>query len=254
MKTTKKASLIVILFLLNVCIISSTSPAKALTQAPPIEWQRTFSGDVGYSILQTSDGGYAITGINGSSSLLIRTDSDGNLLWVKDYEIGGTETNLPYIVQTKDGGYALGGTMDNMFLIVKVDSQGTIQWNRTYAYDAPYNSLRALIQTSDGGYALVGTFSPPQTASHAIGEMWFVKTDSLGDMQWNTTIVGPVGNFANTVLQTNDGGYVIFGTSWASDTLPSAFKIIRTDSDGNEQWNRTYGGPAIFSLLKVTLE
>ena len=66
-------------------------------------------------------------------------------------------------------------------------------------------------------------------------------------MQWNKTIVGPLGNFANSVLQTIDGGYAIICTSWVSDSLPSFFKIIKTDSDGNVQWNKTYGGAGKFS-------
>jgi hypothetical protein len=65
-------------------------------------------------------------------------------------------------------------------------------------------------------------------------------------MLWNRTIVGPLGNFANSVLETPDGGYAIIGTSWTSDALPSNFKLIKTNSNGDAQWEKTYGGEGKF--------
>lgn len=221
-------------------------PVHTVSAAPSVQWQGFFSGSRGYSVVQTEDGGYAVTGINASTSLLIRADSKGNLLWAKVYQIGGNETNLPYLVQTKDGGYALGGTWENKFALVKVDSEGNTQWIRTHEYPAPFNYLHSFIQTRDGGYALVGTFSPPQNVTHIIGQILFVKVDALRNLQWNKTIVGPFGNFANSVFEITDGGYAIMGTSWASDVLPSNFKLIKTNSDGDVQWDKTYGGEGKF--------
>ena len=231
---------ILILSLLLPCALSN-----GLVEPPRVEWQRFFPGTVGYSVLQTDDGGYAFTALNSSASLLIKTDSLGNLVWSKAYQLG-TETNLPYLIKTQDGGYALGGTLDNNYVVVKVDAQGNVGWNQSYSYEAPFNSLRSFTQTGDGGYALVGTFSPPQNASHAVGQILFLKTDASGNIQWSKVIAGPQGDFANSIFQTSDGGFVVFGTSWASETLPSSFKIIKMDAAGNEQWNRTYGGAGKF--------
>jgi hypothetical protein len=239
---------IIVSTLVIVLMISSSVPANVIAyEAPPVQWQQFFNGSYGYSVLQTEDGGYVVTGTNASTTLLIGTDSFGNLSWVKEFQIGGSETALPYLVQTNDGGYALGGTWANRFILIKVDFEGNTQWNKIYEHDAPYNYLSSFIQTSDEGYALAGTFSPPQNISHSVGQIWFVKADASGNMQWNKTIVGPHGNFANSVLQTIDGGYVIICTNWVSDSLPSFFKIVKTDSDGNEQWNKTYGGAGEFS-------
>jgi hypothetical protein len=218
---------------------------KGLDEPPQIEWERLFDGTIGYSVLQTDDGGYLVLGMNSSDSLIVKMDSDGSLLWIRAYRLG-TETNFPYLVKGEDEGYVLGGTLNNVYVIVKIDAQGNAYWNQSYSCDAPFNSLRAFIQTNDGGYALVGTISPLQNASHAIGQILFLKTDASGNMQWNKTISGPQGDFAHSILQAGDGGYVIFSTSWASDSQPSYFKMIKTDGVGNEQWNRTYGGEGKF--------
>ena len=206
--------------------------------APSTQWQHSFEGSKGCSVLEVENGGYAVTGVNGSASLLIKTDSSGNLLWTKAYQIGETETFLPYIVQTEDGGYAVAGTWENNFALVRVDFEGNVMWEKTYERSSVFSYLRSLIRTSDGGYAMVGTYlnQPPSD-----GQTWFVKLDNLGNIQWNKTI-GSVGDFVNSVLQTGDGGYAIIGTCWASETLPATPKIIKTDSDGNIQWSKTYGG------------
>jgi len=246
LRVTRRFYLTLTVLFLIVCVAFPIFSASAIVKAPSLEWEHFFGGFVGYSVLQTGDGGFVISGVNASRSVLIRTDSVGNLLWTKSYEFGGTNTSLPYLIQTKDGGYALGGTLNNEYVIVKVDSVGSVEWNKSFFLDEPYNSFRGFVQTRDGGYAFVGTFSPPQNATHAVGQIWLVKTDSSGNMQWNKTIAGAQGNFANSIVQNGDGGYAIFCTSWESETLPSSFKIIKTDSNGNELWNKTYGGSGSF--------
>jgi hypothetical protein len=244
MRNMPKSVLISFLLLLGLSLLLPTCVECAL-KTPSIEWQQSFNGSLGYSVVQTEDGGYTITGLNGTHSILIKTDSTGNLLWAKKIEMD-SETNLPFLVKTTDSGYALGGTVDNSYVLIKVNSSGDLQWNKTYVYEAPFNSFRALTQTNDEGYAFVGTFSPPQNASHAVGHIWFVKTDALGNIQWNRTIIGKQGDFANSLIQLVNGKYVIFGTSWESDALPSAFKIIETDAYGVEEWNMTFGGSGKF--------
>ena len=144
--------------------------AEANSEAPSTEWQQFFEGSRGCSVIQTSDGGYALTGANASVSLLIRTDSSGNLLWTKAYQIGEIETFLPYLVQIEDG-YALAGTLENKFVLVRVDSEGNVAWEKIYELSGVFSSLRSFIRTSDGGYALVGTYlnQPPSD-----GQTWWM--------------------------------------------------------------------------------
>lgn len=153
-----------------VCIIILTIlSSSAYAQSPKTDWIKTFEGtgnDWGRSIVQTSDGGYAITGETrlenyGNSDFgLIKTDSGGNQQWTKKY--GGTSFEYSHsVVQTSDRGYALTGVTYSFgaggfdWWLVKIDSEGNIQWSQTYG-GIEDDYAHSVLQTNDGGYAIVG--------------------------------------------------------------------------------------------------
>ena len=133
-----------------------------------LSWSRKWGGasniDWAYSLIQTSDGGFAITGYTVSFGagnadvLLVKFTSDGNLSWSKTW--GGTDNdNVISIVQTNDGGlvvtggtYSFGGASNNVF-ISKYTNDGTLSWSKTWGGTA-YDSASSVIQTSDGGFLL----------------------------------------------------------------------------------------------------
>ncbi len=191
-------------------------------------WSQTY-GVTGinqaFSLIATSDGGYALAGCtNLGSSLseieyfwLVKTDALGNMQWNKTYGLG-----IAYsIIATADGGYAVGGYSGSFWnpnsTLVKTDALGNMQWTKNYGQ----GFVRSLVEASDGGYILAGI-------------PWFmIKTDSLGNMQWNRTY----GGTAESVVTTADGGYALAGTAGDND-----FWLVKTDASGNMQWSKTYGG------------
>ncbi|HKZ93180.1 MAG TPA: hypothetical protein VJ249_01185 [Candidatus Bathyarchaeia archaeon] len=197
-------------------------------------WSRTYGGtasDIAYSVVQTSDGGYAIAG-DGFANL-VKTDSVGNVQWSRTY--GGTARS---VVQTIDGGYAIAGSLSG-FQLAKTDSAGNMLWTKTYGSGTVYS----MVQTSDGGYALAGAISPYGEYE----DFWLVKTDSAGAMLSNKTYRGTDstgGTYysredAYSVVQTSDGGYALAGAiGWGSRDV----WLVKTDATGNHQWNKTYGG------------
>ena len=192
------------------------------------EWNQTFGGsnnDYGYSLQQTTDGGYIILG-----TLLIKTDSDGNEEWGKN--IGGKS-----IQQTTDGGYIIIGGAPDIELI-KTDTNGDTLWAKTFGGSA--NDVgESVQQTTDGGYIITG-----HTESYGNGQadVWLIKTDSLGQEEWNQTYGGvDTTEVGYSVQQTMDGGYIITG-SIESAGIPYDVYLIKADSNGNEQWTKTYGG------------
>ncbi|MHC3128479.1 MAG: hypothetical protein IBV52_00160 [Candidatus Bathyarchaeota archaeon] len=237
------AFLLTSLFLLGISTVSASSSSSTT-------WDKLYGGaldDEAAAIVQTGDGGYAIAGTTysfgaGSADFwLVKVDSSGNMQWNQTY--GGPEADCAYsIVQTGDGGYAIAGQTysfgagNSDFWLVKVDSSGSIRWNRTYGQTTA-DLATSLIQTSGGGYVLAGY----STDSNASKDLWFVKTDSSGNMQWNRTYGGSGSDYANSVVQTSDGGYALAGTTSSfSDDGQADFWLVKTDSNGNVEWNKTY--------------
>jgi hypothetical protein len=151
------------------------------------------------------------------------------------------------MVQTSDGGYALAGMTstfavgDEDFWLIKTDSYGNMQWNKTYGEPGEQCAYCA-IQTSDGGYALAGSTS---ASLFSASDFLLVKTDSSGNMQWNKTYGGVDGDIAYSLVETIDEGYALAGYLANVGAGKDDFELIKTDADGNMQWNKTYGGTNI---------
>ncbi len=222
-------------------------------------WNKTYGG-LGHaeanSVIQTSDGGYAIAGYTesydtgGSNFWLVKTDSSGNMMWNKSY--GQLDTNAYSVIQTGDGGYAIAGSsaVQGNFWLVKTDSSGSMQWNKTYGR-AGYQVAYSVVQTGDGGYALAG-FTAPFPGVPGTEDVWLVKTDSSGNLQWSQNYGGDGDDWASTVVQTGDGGYAIAGTTGSYGEgipigggkyqLEFSFWLVKIDSSGNMLWSQFYGG------------
>ena len=204
-------------------------------------WNRTYGtqfNDWAYSVVQTGDGGYAIAGnIYYYAPWLLKTDSTGNVQWSQTYE--GAERRMLYsLVQTFDGGYALAGEASYYdFWLVKTDSAGDALWSQTYG-GAELEEACSVVQTFDGGYALAGYTSP---VGQEESDVWLVKTNSTGNVQWSQTYGFWSYEYADSMVQTSDGGYAIAGRT-GSLGVDWDFYVVKTDATGNMLWNKTYGG------------
>ena len=171
-----------------------------------------------------------------------------NRLWI-NMTYGGTEYDYGHgeTVQTSDGGYALSGTTNSSgtggldFWLIKTDAIGNMEWNKTYGW--PIDEVcDDMCQTSDGGYALLG-----QTNSSGAGnaDFWLVKTDADGNMQWNKTYGGSSDEIGYSVIQTDDDGYALAGNTKSFGAGDWDFWLVKTDTNGNMEWNMTYGGAEV---------
>ncbi len=218
-------------------------------QSPDTAWTKTFGGsnsDGGYSVQQTLDGGYIITGYTdsygagGADVYLIKTDANGNQTWYKTF--GGSNSDRGYSVQqTLDGGYIItgwtgsyGAGYDDVYFI-KTDASGNQTWYKTFGgldYDGGYS----VQQTLDGGYIITG-----YTDSYGAGteNVYLIKTDANGDSIWIKTFGGYRFDGGYSVQQTSDSGYIITGYIDAG-----YFKVylIKTDANGDTSWTKTFGG------------
>lgn len=154
-----------------------------------------------------------------------RVAAETPTIWDRTYGMYGSGHQ---VIKTSDGGYAIAGDTDGQFLLLKTDSGGSKQWTQTYGNGTFYS----ITQTADGGYALAGSGD----------SINFVKTDSEGNMEWSKHYTNSDVPFhAKSVIQTSDGGYALAG--WTSYTYrsPEWDWTLRTNSQGNILWNKTFG-------------
>jgi hypothetical protein len=203
-----------------------------------IIWAKTYGGAGASSVQQTSDGGYIVAGYTGSwpnyDIFLIKTDANGNIIWAKTY--GGTDRDWAYSVQqTSDGGYIVAGTTLSFgagwhdVLLIKTDANGNLQWAKTYG-GTYYEFASYVQQTSDGGYIVAGWTN---TFGAGSSDVFLIKTDANGNIQWAKTYGGTNGEGATSVQQTSDGGYIVAGDTRSFGAGGDDIFLIKTDANGN---------------------
>lgn len=212
-----------------------------------VEWERFYGGpnmDVFRYVEQTNDGGYIMVGAwNGTSHWLVKVDANGDEEWSATALTNATHYPRCFIVeQTSDGGFITAGchekdTWGYNRCIWKVDENGITEWCKIY--DDPLNGYHTCIQeTNDGGYIVCGE----EDITPSDWDVFLMKTDSEGNVEWQKTHkYGEFGDIAYAVRQTPDGGYILSGRIETSSSTAD-FLIIKTDSNGDIEWDKTYGG------------
>ncbi|MFX0194902.1 MAG: carboxypeptidase regulatory-like domain-containing protein [Candidatus Hodarchaeota archaeon] len=215
------------------------------------QWESTFGGnsyDYGYSVQQTSDGGYIIAGVTNSYGAgftdvyIVKTNSSGEMQWQRTFG-GGSSDYGKSVELTSDGGYIIAGQTGSFgaggpdAYLVKIDSSGNMQWQETFG-GSMYDTANSVQQTSDGGYILTGWTSYPG----GDWNVYLVKTNSVGTMQWEKRFGGSNHDYGHSVQQTSDGGYIIAGSTWSFGAEYGDVYLLKTDGSGVKQWDKLIGG------------
>ena len=220
-----------------------------------LEWVRSFGGsgeETAQSIIQTSDGGYAVLGYTNSTDgdlvekvlnvndyWLLKLDAEGNLQWDRTYGGSGDDRGQS-VIQTNDGGYAIVGYAmsddgdgsnnegfhDNW--ILRLDASGNILWERSFGFSGHDHSYD-VVQTSDGGFFFSGFLDvtssggqgnngkSPYLTRHGVGEFWGTRLDADGNLVWRRYFGGTNNDRSFGVVEANDGGLVMVGASESDD-------------------------------------
>lgn len=285
-------------FLLALTLIVSTGCSKNEAPNPvllkKIEFTNTYGGsknESAQSIISTNDGGYAVLGFTQSNDgdvknktnesfnyWLLKFDSNNDLQWQKNY--GGSDDDRGQtIIQTTDGGYAILGytksddgdiTQNNGahdFWILKLDTTGNVMWQKTFGFAGADKGI-SLIETNDNGYLITGVLdvtasnglgnSKVFAKKHAGGDYWVIKLNADGNKQWSKFYGGTFTDTPYDVIQTNDSGYILVGSSDSNDVDIKNnkgsydFWVIKISETGTLVWEKSFGGSEIDEARAIT--
>jgi len=246
-----------------------------------IIWQNSYGGnkdEIGNSVIATNDGGFVVAGRTGTSSngnvvgyygnndfWVFKVDSVGTFLWQRC--LGGSLYDQAFSIKaTIDNGYIIAGSTRSLdhdlssgwvtgeeTWIVKIDSVGNIIWNRTFG-GTDDESYHSVILTSDGGYLMVGkttSYGPTTVGFHGYQDVYVVKVNSLGFVEWQKCFGGINFEFANNSVETASGDFLIGASTYSLDgdangnTIKGAW-VLRISAIGNLIWQKTFGGVSLF--------
>ncbi len=245
------------------------------TIAPCIEWQKTLGGsgfDEAYSIQQTNDNGFVVTGYTNSNdgvvtgnhgsidAWVIKLTVNGIIEWQKT--LGGTGDDIfNCIQQTNDGGFVAAGssTSNNGDVfgnhgsrdvwVVKLTATGIIEWQKALG-GSGIEIANSIQQTIDGGFVIAGATTSNDGdvfGNHGSVDSWIIKLNTTGIIEWQKTLGGNDLDILNSVQQTNDGGFVAAGSTISNDGDVTGNHggydawVIKLLSNGTIDWQKTFG-------------
>ena len=221
------------------------------TENGDLLWSQSYGGagwDEARAVQQTSDGGFITSGrttsfgAGDSDIYVIKTDADGDTLWTGTY--GGVDYDdsqwigeIPgegYIITGETFSYGEGG---GDILLLKIDLDGDLVWYETYGGPSDEDAQWAQF-TSDGGIIITGS-----TDSFGLGsdDVFLVKTNSQGEMQWSNTFGGGEPDLSLSVVESSLGGYIIAGQTESYGNGNDDVYLIGVDENGNLLWEKTFG-------------
>ena len=226
------------------------------------EWSNTYgseNNERAASMDQTSDGGFILVGswhpqYTGYWDMYaVKIDSSGNQEWESTYGFSGNHHDYcASVEQTIDGGYAIAGRTDstltglgNDILVIKLDQTGNIEWQALYGGE--YSDwCQSIVETDDGGFFISGS-----TNSFSIRDDFYaVKTDSIGNIEWETVVGGDEYDRCTDGIQTEDGGYAMVGYS-NSFSSSNDFYVVKLYSDGEIEWEALIGNEYVDQARSV---
>lgn len=256
----------------------------SLVHSQDILWEKSYGGKHGdylFDAVPTPDYGFILAGSSLSKKSGNKTeanrgdldywvwkmDENGELDWQKSF--GGTGQDMLFtVLLTNDGGYLLAGSSesdegldkkeksrgDSDFWIIKLNAKGGEEWQKTIG-GRGQDELSCIVKAKDGGFVLGGSSSSAisgEKAQDGYGglDYWALKIDNKGAIIWQQTFGGNYNDELHSMCLTEDGGFLLGGSSNSADTGTkiqksigqSDYWIIKVDKDGNEQWQKTIGG------------
>jgi hypothetical protein len=234
----------------------------------------------------TSDGGYIVSGsINtdvshghGAEDMwVVKLNPTGIIQWQK--VLGGSDRDKSFsIQQTADDGYILIGSTDSDnsgdvganhgksdIWVVKLNPSGGIQWQKVLGGNG-FEDGRSIRQTTDNGYILIGSTDSDNSgdvgANHGKSDIWVVKLNPTGGIQWQKVLGGNGFEDGRSIDQMTDGGFILTGLTDSDNSGNvganhggSDIWVVKLNTAGDIQWQKVLGGSGreeSFSIRRTT--
>jgi hypothetical protein len=212
-------------------------------------WKKTFGTkyeDGGVCVKQAKDGGYIVVGFVGwhqsfendyrkSNLYIVRTDSQGKLIWEKTFDTLSNENSRGWsVIQTSDEGFIIAGDDGSYPLLINIDSKGNVLWQNVIKEHEGWAT--SIEYADDSNYIIVGN----ETAFY--NDFFAILLNKKGEILWRKKYGGDKNDLVYSVQKTTDNGYIIGGQTDSFGAGEDDLYLAKIDSEGNMQWNKTYGG------------
>ncbi len=225
-----------------------------------VAWQKTYDGignyrSRAYALQKTSDDGYIVAGETGAfgpfprNMWVLKLDPQGDVAWQKAYSCSGdNQQEARSIQQTTDGGYIVAGYIEHLdasswaeLMILKLDQNGNVSWQKIYGGFDTFLYLWPvqIHQARDGSYIVACSIKYAEAEKY---DFWILKLDPGGNIIWQKTYGGISNEWAYSIQQTIDEGYIVAGNSSSFGSGNRDMWILKLDQDGDIAWQKIYGG------------
>ncbi len=210
--------------------ISAVISLSTMAQAGSLQWAKCFGGsgnDSARSVANTTDGGFYVAGVTYSN--------DGNVT----------------------GNHNPSGNFSDVW-VIKVSATGSLVWQKAFG-GTHTDQANSICATTDGGAVIAGwtnsndgDVSGLHGAAGGAADFWVIKIDNSGSIQWQKTLGGSKNDYAQSIKQTRDGGYIVAGNTYSNDSdvagnhdntgATADAWIVKLNSSGTIQWQKNFGG------------
>jgi hypothetical protein len=249
-------AIVLALLLAGSAAAADANNTSAANQTPPAAWERTYGGlsnETLLSLLGSPDGGYLLVGSTagngtGEELYLVRTDPNGTPLREERLPFGPGGAGSPAMAdRTADGGTIVvggsgtAGPSGEDVALLRLGPDGRQLWSRSYSVGSGRDVGDAVRPATDGGYFVAGTTDVPNGGAP---ELLLLKVGEDGGEVWHRSLPSAGVLFVRDLLATQEGGYLVIGSTDADHAGSLDILLVKVSSGGNREWQRTYSSGA----------
>lgn len=214
-------------------------------------WSKTFGGerdDEAYDVVATGNGGALVVGYTESfghgskDAYVLFVDKNGKKIWSKF--LGGEDDDEAKSVALTKGGFYVAGYTESFghggkdFFLLKYSGKGKLQFVKAYGGDDD-DIINSVTATKDGGCVIAGSTSSFESKH---GDIDIIRYSAKGKMQWHKIYGFKSKEWANSVIQMANGGFLVAGTTKSFGFGDFDFYLLQLNDKGSSQWANVYGG------------